>query len=93
MQLQQALASQNSTCSRLIMANNTLAGNAAAGAGGGLYLTSPQGFIPFCGKSPPSACAHFIMFGKLLFGWSDLVYAWRRQHLTKCLLCLMHVSL
>lgn len=48
-QQQQALVTQNKTCSTLVLTNTTIARNTAGGAGGALYVTSSQGFLPICG--------------------------------------------
>ena len=45
---QQAVATQNLSCSSLVTSNVRLRSNYAAGAGGAFYTTSAQGWHTFC---------------------------------------------
>lgn len=49
-QQQQAVIAQNRSCSSLILANASIESNTAGGAGGALYLTSPEGLFPLNGE-------------------------------------------
>lgn len=62
-QQQQARIAQNRSCSSLILANASITGNTAEGAGGALYLTSPEGFFLLNGEplmTMPTAAHHAL---------------------------------
>ena len=49
-QRDQASVAQSKACSTAVLANVTMIRNAAKGAGGGMYITSPKGLHMFCGE-------------------------------------------
>lgn len=46
------VAAQTRKCSLLMLANTTLTGNQALGAGGAMYITSPVDFYNICPTQP-----------------------------------------
>ena len=57
-QLANKLLVEYSNCSTLVLANVTLSNNTAQGAGGSLFVNSPQGFYNFCPENFASGAAH-----------------------------------
>lgn len=57
-QLADNLLVEYSNCSTLVLANVTLSNNTAQGAGGSLFVNSPQGFYNFCPENFASGAAH-----------------------------------